>query len=67
MEEKRTCWLISRIPISFLVLVNSVNAFSIAAVSVLESTTRKFRVESGGGVTCFGYLLVVQVLILAVR
>ena len=28
-------------------------AASIAALSVLESTTRKFFCESGGGVTCY--------------
>jgi len=36
------CWLIRRIPISFLSDVNLLNASSIAALSVLLSTTRKF-------------------------
>lgn len=48
-----TCWLMSRMPMSFLSLVNLSNAASIAAVSVLESTTRKFFCESGGLVTCY--------------
>jgi hypothetical protein len=39
-------------PISFLSLVKRTKAASIAAVSVLASTTRKFFWESGGAVTC---------------
>ena len=38
---------------SFLSCVKLRNAFSIAEVSVLASTTRKFRCESGGSVTCW--------------
>jgi hypothetical protein len=37
---------------SFLSEVNLSNAASIAALSVLLSTTRKFFCESGGAVTC---------------
>ena len=48
-----TCWLIKRIPISFLSVVNFSKASSIAALSVLLSTTRKFFCESGGAVTCY--------------
>jgi hypothetical protein len=48
-----TCWLINKIPISFLSVVNLSKASSIAALSVLLSTTRKFFCESGGCVTCY--------------
>lgn len=36
---------------SFLSLVKLLNASSISDFSVFESTTRKFRLESGGSVT----------------
>lgn len=39
--------------ISCLSFVKSLNAFSIVDVSVLESTTRKFRWASGPSVTCY--------------
>jgi len=43
---------------SFLSVVNLSNAASIAALSVLASTTRKFFWLSGGAVTCYrGYEL----------
>jgi len=48
-----TCWLINKIAISFLSVVNLSKASSIAALSVLLSTTRKFFCESGGCVTCY--------------
>jgi hypothetical protein len=38
---------------SFLSVVNLSKAASMAALSVFESTTRKFFWLSGGGVTCF--------------
>ena len=52
-EVVLTCWLINKIPISFLSFVNLSKASSIAALSVLLSTTRKFFCESGGAVTCY--------------
>lgn len=39
-RSRRTCWLMSTIAISFLCLVNWSKASSMAAVSVLPSTTR---------------------------
>ena len=42
---------------SFLSVVNLLKASSMAALSVLLSTTRKFFCESGGGVTCYLALL----------
>jgi hypothetical protein len=45
--------LINKIPISFLSVVNLSKASSIAVLSVLLSTTRKFFCESGGCVTCY--------------
>jgi hypothetical protein len=47
-----TCWLIKTIPISFLSVVKRSNADSMAALSVLLSTTKKFFWLSGGDVTC---------------
>lgn len=49
---KRTCWLIKMIPISFLCSVNRSKADSIAALSVLLSTIRKFFCGSAPLVTC---------------
>lgn len=46
-----TCWLIRTMPMSFLV-VNDSNADSIAAVSVLLSTTKKFFSWSAPVLTC---------------
>lgn len=43
----------SRMAISFLLSVKLSKAASIAAVSVFESTTRKFFWASGGVVTCY--------------
>lgn len=51
---RRTCWLIRSTAISFRSWVKLSNAFSIVEVSVLESTTRKFRWASGPSVTCYG-------------
>jgi hypothetical protein len=48
-----TCWLINKIAMSFLSVVNLSKASSIAVLSVLLSTTRKFFWESGGWVTCY--------------
>lgn len=48
----RTCWLISTTAMSFRSRVKLWKAFSMVEVSVLESTTRKLRCESGGSVTC---------------
>jgi hypothetical protein len=47
------CWLISRMAMSLRSWVNLSNAASMAAVSVLASTTRKFFWLSGGCVTCW--------------
>lgn len=52
-RAERTCWLIRTMAMSFLSFVKSWNAFSIVEVSVLESTTRKFRWASGPSVTCY--------------
>jgi hypothetical protein len=46
------CWLISKMAISLRCVVKLSNAASMAAVSVLASTTRKFFWLSGGCVTC---------------
>ena len=56
----QTCWLINKIPISFLSVVNLSKASSIAALSVLLSTTRKFFCESGGCVTCYISIRIVR-------
>ena len=53
MTRSPTCWLINKIPMSFLSDVNLSKASSIAALSVLLSTTKKFFCESGGAVTCY--------------
>lgn len=49
----RTCWLISRMAMSLRSSVNLSKAASMADVSVLLSTTRKFFWLSGGCVTCY--------------
>lgn len=47
-----TCWLIKTMPMSFRSWVNRSKADSMAAVSVLLSTTRKFFWASAPAVTC---------------
>ena len=50
----RTCWLIRTMPMSLRSVVKRSKAASMAALSILLSTTRKFFCASGPGVTCCG-------------
>lgn len=54
--RRRTCWLIRTIPMSLRSVVNRSKAASMAELSVLLSTTKKFFCASGPGVTCYGLL-----------
>ena len=52
LPSQLTCWLIKTMPMSLRSWVNLSKADSIAAVSVLPSTTKKFFCASAPAVTC---------------
>lgn len=53
LANRRTCWLMSKMAMSFRSCVYRSKACSMIEVSVLASTTRKFFWASGGSVTCY--------------